>query len=108
MVCLNGVPSEFSAQLVDKYNDIAHFWLAGSAARQTIMEYNIEEPNHVIVADMKGKVDYIGNLLDPDCRTTFASVINKGSSSKPTNYLYNLSIYSRYTRKFDKRAKPEE
>lgn len=107
MICLNSKPSEHSKALVDKYSSIAEFWAAGAKARPTISEFNMEEPNLVIIADTNGKLDYIGNLLDSDCRTNFAAIINKGTSKKPNNFLFNLSNYSKYYRKFSHKVKPE-
>lgn len=107
VVCLNATPSEYSKVLVEKYNSIADFWAAGAKARSTITEYNVEEPNFVIIADTNGKLDYIGNLLDSDCRTNFAKVISKGTSKSPSGFLFNLSNYSKYIRKFSQKTKPE-
>lgn len=109
MVCLNSHPTEHSAALVEKYSSIADFWAAGAAAKAAIVDLNVEEPNYVIVADMNGKIDYVGNLFDSECRVNYGKVIDKGSSKKPLgSFLYNSSLYSKYLRKYDKKAPPEK
>lgn len=108
MICLNTFPSEYSAALVEKYSSIADFWSAGKPAKDAIVELNVEEPNYVIIADLNGKIDYVGNLFDSECRTIFGKIVDKGNSKKPIQFLYNTSLYCKYLRKYDKKAPPEK
>jgi len=108
MVCLNTYPTRYSDDLHGKYEEIAHFWIISEEARAAVKGFNIEEPNFVILLDMNGKIDYMGNLADSGFKTNYAQVIDKGSSKKPSSYLLNASIQEKYIRKLEKKCELEK